>query len=174
MPKKATLQCRVCKQDKKIKRFRYRKETKDRSPICKACLKYAGGKRKPKRPKKKRGKADSFEKENGLSYASRNRILKTLGYTSYRNYLNGAVWKSIRKRVFASIGRDCVICRHKATALHHSRYHADDLTGKTLEFIFPICSLCHTDVEFSDGGRKKSMAQAQRKFELMLKASFDF
>lgn len=110
---------------------------------------------KPKRPKKKPIK--------GRSYASRNYILKMLGFASYKEYLASDLWKSVRKKVYAAKGKNCYLCGKPATELHHNRYHKNDLIGKKLKYIHPICRGCHEDIEFR-AGEKTTLNQAKITF----------
>lgn len=101
---------------------------------------------------------------DGKSYASRNFYLRMLGFCSYAAYLKSDLWKKVRKRVFECKGRDCYLCGKYATQVHHNRYHKNDLTGKRLKFLNPICGECHDGIEFL-AGKKASLEQAKRKFD---------
>lgn len=101
---------------------------------------------------------------DGKSYKSRNMWLKLLGFDSYREYLASPLWKETRKRVYEAKGDRCYLCDAPATELHHNRYHRNDLQGKKLRFINPICRQCHEAIEFSDGG-KQNVKQTARAFK---------
>jgi hypothetical protein len=103
------------------------------------------------------------ENRKGNTYLSRNANLKRLGFATYGDYLASDLWREIRKKVYAAKGSDCYLCGGRATELHHNRYHANDLTGKRLKYINPICRGCHEGIEFRDG-EKSTVKQAKRAF----------
>jgi hypothetical protein len=93
----------------------------------------------------------------GQNYSGRDDWLRLMGFQSYREYLASPLWSEVRKRVFYFKGRICYLCGKAATQVHHTRYHKNDLSGRKLKFLFPICGECHSEIEFDiDGeGRKK-------------------
>lgn len=97
----------------------------------------------------------------GDDYDSRIRNLKVIGFATYAEYLASDLWKSIRVRVFASKGSTCVACPAFATQVHHNRYHKNDLLGKNLNFLVPICRTCHEVAEF-DRGKKSTVRKARK------------
>lgn len=109
--------------------------------------------------------------KNGLSYASRNRNLALLGFRSYADYLKSDLWRKIRAKVFLVKGRACWICGEYATQVHHNRYHRNDLLGKRLRFLNPICGKCHETIEFRGDDSKATVKQAGKAFE-QLRARF--
>jgi hypothetical protein len=106
----------------------------------------------------------------GTSYLDRWYSLRNLGYSSYAEYLASSTWKEIRSRVFKIKGRTCFLCGGPATQVHHNRYSADDLIGRTIKFLFPICEGCHKRIEFSSDGQKRQVRGARRQFKKRLKA----
>lgn len=114
----------------------------------------------PKMKKKK-----SHRKEmTGDTYEERNSTLYHLGFSSYAEYLESDLWKKIRDRVYKMKGRGCLLCERPATELHHNRYHKNDLLGKTLSFIHPICRDCHLSIEY-DRDKKVSAKTAAKRFD---------
>ncbi len=104
----------------------------------------------------------------GKDYSSRNATLLRLGFATYKEYLQSDLWKEVRKRVYTTKGSACYLCSKPATELHHNRYHKNDLIGKKLKFINPICRQCHEGIEFQDG-RKATLKQAARTFKKIRK-----
>lgn len=92
---------------------------------------------------------------SGRDYASRDFILRQIGFSSYREYLKSELWRNIREKVFQLKGRLCFLCGNLANQVHHNRYHRNDLLGKTLAYLFPICDKCHEGIEFSKRKKKK-------------------
>jgi len=99
----------------------------------------------------------------GTTYASRNANLKRLGFDSYKDYLASETWRAIRRKVYAAKGGSCHLCGERATELHHNRYHTNDLSGKCIRFINPICRVCHKGIEFRDE-QKATLKQAAKAF----------
>lgn len=106
--------------------------------------------------------------EKGTSYVGRDHHLKIMGYDSYKAYLATERWHHIRRRVIELKGSDCVLCRVPATEIHHTRYRPEDLSGETLENMYPLCHYCHTRIEFDLKGRKVTMKTAIRKFNELI------
>lgn len=109
----------------------------------------------------------------GRDYDSRDAELKSIGFANYREYLKSDLWRAIRRKVYALKGRVCHLCPNQADALHHNRYHKNDLLGKKLDFIHPICNRCHERIEFQmeNGRRKKgTLLDAKIGFKARLKA----
>lgn len=108
---------------------------------------------------------------SGKNYDERDRFIRDIGFSSYRDYLASDLWRSIRARVYAAKGRKCVLCPQDASQLHHDRYHANDLLGKTLEFIHPLCEMCHKRIEFDEDGRKVKMKVARAVFKRLVRTT---
>lgn len=97
------------------------------------------------------------------SYEERARNLRSLGFRSYREYLDSDLWNRIKRLVYKQKGSSCMLCGEPATELHHNRYHRNDLLGKKTKYISPICRNCHRRIEF-DGDEKVSVPSARREF----------
>lgn len=106
---------------------------------------------------------------DGKSYAGRAYWLKVIGFSSYRQYLKSDLWKRVRGLVFQVKGRDCYLCGGFASQAHHQRYHKNDLIGKKLMFIQPLCGRCHLAIEF-DGESKMMMRESTHRFNVMRRA----
>ncbi len=111
----------------------------------------------------KQAAAKAREFGDGKSYDSRDRWVMSIGFKNYREYLGSELWKAVRRAVFTTKGKTCSTCGQDATELHHTRYHRNDLLGKVLKHIFPICKDCHEAVE-RDGSQKTTMHRARAKF----------
>jgi hypothetical protein len=99
----------------------------------------------------------------GQCYRHRDENLKILGFASYRDYLASFLWQRVREKVFQAKGHNCLLCGRTATQVHHNRYHVNDLSGKTLRYVNPICRPCHEEIEF-DGGKKNDLQAAKLKY----------
>lgn len=100
----------------------------------------------------------------GKDYASRNQFLRELGFRCYAEYLRSSLWRTIRDEVYRLKGRDCFLCGAPATAVHHNRYHMDDLCGKQMRHVNPICGKCHREIEFNSG-EKLTLRQAKGTYD---------
>ncbi len=101
-------------------------------------------------------KRDQYD---GEDYDSRNQLVRAMGYRDYADYLGGPMWRKVREMAYQKHGRKCSLCGADDAVIHHLRYHHDDLTGRTVKYLRPLCFDCHEAVEF-DRGRKRSMSEA--------------
>ena len=105
-----------------------------------------------------------------MSYARRLKHLRSLGFKSYPEYLKSDLWKRVRARVFLEKGQNCSLCANEATQVHHNRYHRNDLIGKKLSFLVPICRRCHELIEH-ENGKKLKHCEVRRKYERLRKVA---
>lgn len=113
-------------------------------------------------------------KLTGEDYRTRQITLLELGFSNYRDYLTSELWQEVRRKVYRAKGSACFLCGLPATELHHNRYHHNDLTGKKIKYINPICRECHTSIEFQKDGRKSTVQQAKKAFHKARKMFLDF
>ena len=110
-----------------------------------------------------------MKKKRSKSKKSNHAICKLFWTTfgSYSSYLKSDTWAYIRKEVFASKGRLCCCgCGRNATQVHHGKYDEATMFGRTFESLFPICSNCHDEIEFTDG-KKNGLQQANDKLRFL-------
>lgn len=70
------------------------------------------------------------------------RRLKSLGLTSYREYLEGSHWRALRRR---ALGQRCSVCGEtKGLVLHHSTYAR--LGAEPAHDLHTLCGPCHVAV----------------------------
>lgn len=153
---------KMCKQDLSEDAFEQKRNGKLKR-YCTTCC------RELSRQAKNHARERPKRLYNGGSYQSRNLVLQELGFANYSEYLQSELWKSIRKNVYAQKGSSCYLCGDPATALHHNRYHRNDLVGVRTKYIKPICSKCHHEIEFSNG-KKARVRQAASAFRRKRKA----
>ena len=106
-----------------------------------------------------------YQFEKTTAYWERDRLLKSLGFDSYRDYLNSGLWKKeIRPKVMQRDKGMCCKCgkndRDDSMCVHHTKYTEDNLSGKSLDNMVCVCAGCHYRAEFTRKGKKKSLAQA--------------
>lgn len=159
--------CLNCKTDKADSEFAVKRSGR-RSRWCKACAAVAS-----KVEKRSARKVCAFRRQHfggdrptqmGRNYIGRNKWLELLGFANYKAYLQSSLWRQIRDRVFAAKGRICCLCGERASQVHHNRYHANDLTGRRIKYLKPICDACHESIEFQNDGRKSTVRQAGKSF----------
>lgn len=112
--------------------------------------------------KKRRGCA-------GLTYRQRDEYLYASGYRTYDEYLRSGQWDSVRRQILGA-GTKCRYCGKPATLVHHTLYTYNNLSGKSLEGLVPICGTCHKRIEMCNG-KKVRMGTAQRTEERMRKTA---
>ncbi|REK24786.1 MAG: hypothetical protein DWQ41_13225 [Planctomycetota bacterium] len=121
-----------------------------------------------RRIKKQRFRRRKAAKRRGYnSYERRDGTLRTwFSITSYPEYLQSELWKTIRGKVFATKGVTCHCCRkRRATSVHHQEYDYKTLAGESLDHLYPICESCHKRIERnSDGSKVKNFETVQRRF----------
>jgi hypothetical protein len=102
-------------------------------------------------------------------YQERQFYLSQIGFQSYAEYLNSALWKKIRWEVLCYFNFKCFCCEGRATQVHHQCYHKRDLLGKRRRFLKAICSTCHESLEFTwRSGRKNNLLNANAKLEKLV------
>lgn len=99
----------------------------------------------------------------------RNATLLTMGFKSYREYLESSLWATIRERVYRKCGRQCTLCEYQAEVLHHIGYSKETLLGSDLKSIVPLCRSCHEKVEFDGNGKKRTFVGAHTAYVRLLK-----
>lgn len=98
------------------------------------------------------------------TYTERAANLRSIGFSSYREYLKSSLWRRVRKQVFAAQGTTCQGCHvDDCNTVHHIDYDIPTLLGKRLDKLMVICGRCHKAIEFDDRGCKVSLAKAQER-----------
>lgn len=94
-------------------------------------------------------------------YGQRNANLRTLGFTTYAEYLRSPLWKRLRNDILQP-SPQCRVCLDAiATEVHHTSYDIETLAGRRKKNLKPICRECHELSEVSvSKNKKRSVAQA--------------
>lgn len=92
-------------------------------------------------------------------YRIRNQTLCDMGFASYDEYLRSPLWRSIRSRVLHRDRRLC-LCGQAAKRVHHLDYEKQTLMGCRLTGMVSVCQSCHQAAEVGNGGRKRSLSEA--------------
>lgn len=94
-------------------------------------------------------------------YAERSRIVRSLGFKEYENYLSSRLWRNIRQAVIRKSGGRCVRCKSADTLqVHHRRYTHQNLSGDSTDDMMALCRLCHHAAEFRPDGVKATLDEA--------------
>jgi hypothetical protein len=96
------------------------------------------------------------------AYIRRNKLLKRLGFTSYKAYLATDLWKRIRDSHLKSHPL-CFGCGRTAKTVHHGQYTPANLLGHTSEHLYSICHGCHERIEFHHRTGRKLTPKAATK-----------
>jgi 5-methylcytosine-specific restriction endonuclease McrA len=84
-----------------------------------------------------------------------------LHFASYKDYLESELWKAIRDKVLKRDDGLCLVCRCRASEVHHRSYATEVLKGEKLELLMSICRPCHKAIHF-DGAKKRTLGDANR------------
>lgn len=107
--------------------------------------------------------------DKGRSYASRNDILRNLGYDSYSDYLTSPTWNAIREHILSATP-DCLACGSPATQIHHIDYSKQTLLGNNHQSLVALCRTCHEHIEFdAEYGNKRSLEHANITLEQLIR-----
>ena len=96
-------------------------------------------------------------------YTKRDKILNKIGYNSYKEYLQSALWKTIRRLVLEKHKYICYKCGEYGNEVHHKRYTYSILNGTNLskKNYYVVCRNCHQEAEY-DGVIKKTTKEANK------------
>ena len=64
-------------------------------------------------------------------------------YWYEKEYLTGALWKSIREGVLKNASYKCACCPANATEVHHRDYRPRVLSGDDISPLVALCRRCH-------------------------------
>lgn len=78
-----------------------------------------------------------------MGYKQRNAFLRTLGFLCYADYLSSSIWEKIRREVLERFAGICSACGGRATQVHHKRYTAANLLGRSHKGLTAMCYACH-------------------------------
>lgn len=112
---------------------------------------------------------DTYKKaKEKEKYLVRNEVLKSIGYSSYKEYLQSDEWKSIRSAVKEKYS-ECICCNSHVEVIHHVRYASYVLLGLHLEELAPLCHKCHEAIELTDGEKNTLQKANMKLFDLARK-----
>ena len=103
-----------------------------------------------------------------VEYVKRDKLVTSLGYKSYKNYLRSELWKKIRSRILRRSKGRCEICHvNPARQVHHKRYSKKVLTGNDDSGLVAICDECHTLGERGWKQEKERMFVCNNKLSIL-------
>jgi 5-methylcytosine-specific restriction endonuclease McrA len=95
------------------------------------------------------------------AFLGRNRMLPSIGYATYQEYLKSDDWKRLRGKKLKRHPL-CVVCESAATEVHHRDYRPETMLGLSWTSLVTLCRSCHESIEF-DGERKRTLKEANTK-----------
>lgn len=100
------------------------------------------------------------------AYGARAENLRRIGFDSYEEYLDSALWGRLRGKVLARDRHRCYACGDRAAQVHHASYSVKVLKGKDRSKLMSVCAGCHRWAEFGKGGKfKHAPEMATRKLD---------
>lgn len=93
-------------------------------------------------------------------YAHRNRILRSMGFSSYGEYIRSELWRSISREYLHK--RRCVACDRPAAVVHHVCYTEGGLRGDDTRHFLACCRHCHEWAHFFKGEHLNPLEAASR------------
>lgn len=100
-----------------------------------------------------------------MNWNEQKKLLKELGYDSYRDYLSGIIWANIHDKVFEVKGKKCVICNRDGTVIHHRCYTESVIRGTDIAPLEILCWDCHNRIEYDKYGNKLPLIQVNQKLD---------
>lgn len=76
--------------------------------------------------------------------------------SDYKDYLDSALWKRIRRRVLKAANHVCACCPDKATQVHHRDYRPRVLNGDDDTMLVALCRTCHEAIHTGWDGRSRN------------------
>lgn len=104
-------------------------------------------------------------------YKERAISLEEMGIPDYQTYLDGKLWKTIRKKVLYRSRHVCEVCKiNKASEVHHKSYSLITMRGERLEDLVAICHDCHEHCKF-EGEKKLPLDVANSRMRKMTRTT---
>lgn len=103
-------------------------------------------------------------------------ILRKMGYSSYKAYLQSDLWAKIRRKVLDD-RPNCEMCGRPAQCVHHRSYSESALRGERVLQGYgkgSLVSLCmgrHEKIEFTCDGRKRRIENANNRLNRVVEAA---
>jgi hypothetical protein len=73
---------------------------------------------------------------------TRHAMLAELGFQAFGEYIRSPLFRSIRTRVIEAARGKCRSCGEPATKVRHAKFTRENLSGRSLAFLTPLCGLC--------------------------------
>ncbi len=139
-----------------------------------------------KQKKEQRDKLKSIEitkeKEKLLLQEQANNLYEKFGISakkpidshfsmSYIEYLDSKLWSKIRRRILKRDNNICQLCGKKANSVHHRSYAYEVIIGEGDNQLISLCNKCHTDIEFDQTKRQRSVEEKEAYLIQQLKKS---
>lgn len=98
-------------------------------------------------------------------YIKRLGLIKKLGYSSYKEYLNSPHWAKTKNEVYKRHGKKCYICGSlNKIQIHHLIYTVKNIKRGSTSNLMPVCYICHESIYELGKLQNKSEYQATKMF----------
>lgn len=101
---------------------------------------------------------------------TRQKSLKKLGFSSYKDYLRSDLWKEIKGKVLKRDKKKCLCCgTRRHICVHHTNYRWKTLSGEDIKPLKTLCKKCHYEIEFDKNGKKVCISKANHTLSQKMK-----
>lgn len=93
---------------------------------------------------------------------------------SYERYMKSPLWQKTRLWVLERDDACCVVCKSKASEVHHRNYSEDTLIGRSPDKLVSLCLSCHDRIEkYQSGEKRKDLFEKDRRLSELLSIHAD-
>jgi len=92
---------------------------------------------------------------------TRQTLIEELGFDTFEQFEDSTLWQQIENKVLQKKNR-CRFCEYKAHTMIYMVYTRDNIKGKSLYGIHPICKYCNERLIYTDDGHKRSEENIMR------------
>lgn len=96
---------------------------------------------------------------------ARDEVLKTIGFSSWEEYLRSPLWARIERKTWSTNKKRCSICKAAASIVFHRRYDRYTLRGIRRQYLWLLCSLCHSHVVYGKTHKEQDAIAKQMYIE---------
>lgn len=102
-------------------------------------------------------------------YLERWKIVRSLGFQDYKDYLQSELWSSIRRKVLRKASGKCSMCEGRANQVHHRKYTKKNLSGDSMDGLLASCEECH-ELLHKNAGEFVSYQESKKRAKIFVKS----